>query len=172
MIATSLIILADRGGLRAYAVTETPTRGPSLRLVADFRITGLERELPVNVEGMQEHVLLTSDWTALETETNRRIWKQLADRITKVVEAKRGEGWSFGAEPAIHRKIVELLPVAIRERIVEHVPSDLVKTKPAKLQSHFRSLQPIRARTITTIPARRKRAFQRRRTKAKAAVKH
>ena len=172
MTPTSLIILADRGGLKAYAVTETPTRGPSLHPVADFRITGLERELPVNVEGTQQHVLLTSDWTALENETNRRIWKQLANQITKVVEAKRGEGWSFAAEPAIHRKIVELLPVAIRERIVEHVPSDLMKTELAKLQSHFRSLQPMRARATTIIPARRKRAFQRRRTKAKAGAKH
>jgi hypothetical protein len=171
MTPASLIILADRGGLKAYAVTETPTRGPSLRLVADFRITGLERELPFNVEGTQQHVLLTSDWTALETETNRRIWKQLADQITKVVEAKRGEGWSFAAEPAIHSEIVELLPVAIRERIVEHVPSDLVKTEPAKLQSHFRSLQPMRARASTATPARRKRAFQRRRIKSKAAAK-
>ena len=71
MTPTSLVILADRGGLKAYTVTETPARGPSLRLVGDFQITGLERELPVNVEGSQHHVLLTQDWPALETETNR-----------------------------------------------------------------------------------------------------
>jgi Protein required for attachment to host cells len=154
MRPTSLVILADRGGLKAYGVTETPTRGPSLHLVEDFQITGVERELPVNVEASQRHVLLTEDWPALETETNHRIWRQLADRIAKVVEAKRGGGWSFAAEPAIHKAIVELLPVAVRDRIVEHVPSDLVKTEPAKLQSHFRSLQPIRATAIASMPAR------------------
>jgi hypothetical protein len=169
MTPASLVILADRGSLKAYAVTETATRGPSLHLVDDFQITGLERELPVNVEASQHHVLLTEDWPALETETDRRIWKQLADRITKVVETKRAEGWSFAAEPAIHKVVVDLLPVAIRERIVEHVPSDLVKTKPAKLRSHFRSLQPIQATAIASTPARARRAP--RKTRVKAAAK-
>jgi hypothetical protein len=170
MIPTSLVILADRGGLKAYAVTETPTRGSSPRLVDDFQITGSKRDLPVNVEASQHHVLLTEDWPALETETNRRIWKQLVDRITKVVEVERGEGWSFAAEPAIHKEIVDLLPVAIRERIVEHVPSDLVKIKPAKLHSHFRSLQPIRSTAIAGSPANSRRAPRRQgRVKAAAA---
>jgi hypothetical protein len=172
MTRASLVILADRGGLKAYAVTETPTRGPSLRLVEDFQITGLEQALPINVEGSQHHVLLPKDWPALETETNRRIWKQLADRITKVVETKCGEGWSFAAEPAIHKEIVELLPVAVRERIVEHVPSDLAKTESAKLRSHFRSLQPIQSTAIASTPARAKRAFQRRRTKLGTTARH
>jgi hypothetical protein len=171
MTPTSLVILADRGGLKAYAVTETPTRGSSLRLVDDFQITGLERELPFNVETSQHHVLLTEDWPALETETNHRIWKQLADRITKVVEIKRGEGWSFAAEPAIHKEIVDLLPRAVRERIVEHVPSDLVKIKPVKLQSHFRSLQPIRSTAIPGSPARSRRTT-RQQVRVKAAAKH
>ena len=166
----SLIILADRGGLKAYEVTATPTRGPRLHLVDDFEITGSERELPFNVESSQQHVLLTDDWPALETETNRRIWKQLADRITKVVEAKHGEGWSFAAEPAIHKEIVDLLPVAVRERIVEHVPSDLVKTEAAKLQSHFRSLQPIGSTAIPGSPTKSKRA-PRRQTRVKATAK-
>jgi hypothetical protein len=34
----------------------------------------------------------------------------------------------------IHNSIVDLMPPAIRERIVEHVPSDLVKAAPAKLR--------------------------------------
>jgi hypothetical protein len=124
-------------------VNETPTRGPSLQLVHDFEITGSERELPFNVESSRRHVSLISDWPALETETNRRIWKQLANRIAMIVKSERVEGWSFAAEPAIHKAIVDLLSVQIRERIVEHVPSDRVKVEPAQLPSHFRSLQPI-----------------------------
>lgn len=162
MTTSSLIILADRGGLKAYGITETPTRGPSLHLVDEFQITGLEHELPFNAESTQHHVLLTSDWPALETETHRRICKLMADRIAKVVETKRAEGWSFAAEPAIHKAIVDLLPVTVRERIVEHVPSDLMKTGPAKLRSHFRSLTPLRSAAITRTPAKAKRALRRR----------
>ncbi len=39
MTPTSLVIVTDRGSLKAYRVTETPTRGPSLQLVQAFNIT-------------------------------------------------------------------------------------------------------------------------------------
>jgi hypothetical protein len=79
----------------------------------------------------------------LETETDRRIHKQLADQIVKVVSASGKEGWSFAAPSEIHGAIVDLLPQPVRDRIVEHVKSDLVKTEPAKLIPRFRSLQQI-----------------------------
>ncbi|MBA2430987.1 MAG: hypothetical protein H0V56_02590 [Chthoniobacterales bacterium] len=53
------------------------------------------------------------------------------------------EGWSFAAPSSIHTAVAELLPQEVRNRIVEHVKSDLVKTEPANLAQHFRSLQPI-----------------------------
>jgi len=53
------------------------------------------------------------------------------------------EAWSFAAPAEIHNAIVDLLPAPVRQRIVEHVNSDLVKIEPAKLASHFRSLRQI-----------------------------
>ncbi|PYK19419.1 MAG: hypothetical protein DME55_04805 [Verrucomicrobia bacterium] len=41
----------------------------------------------------------------------------------------------------MHGAIVDLLPPPVRDRIVEHVKSDLVKVEPAKLVLRFRSLQ-------------------------------
>jgi hypothetical protein len=49
----------------------------------------------------------------------------------------------LAAPASIHGTITELLPQRIRDRLVEHVKSDLVKIEPAKLPMHFRSLQPI-----------------------------
>ena len=79
----------------------------------------------------------------LETETERRINKQLADQITKIARSNGVEGWSFAAPPSCHNAIVELVAADVRNRIVEFVKSDLVKVEPAKLGSHFRSLRPI-----------------------------
>lgn len=161
MTTCSLIILADRGGFKAYRVNETPTRAAKLHLVHDFKITGMERELPFYAESSRRHISLTSDWPALEAETNRRICKQLANRIAKVVKTDRAEGWSFAAERSIHKAIVDLLPVAIRERIVERVPSDLVNVGPATLRRHFRSLKPFRSAGIAELAARVKRSPRR-----------
>jgi Protein required for attachment to host cells len=155
MTASSLIIVTDRGSLKAYRVNETPTRGPSLQLVQAFNITDAHGRLVDKVsdlagrfpvtDGAGAHRGATSiaERTQLEAETDRRIQKELADQITKIVSLNGKEGWSFAAPAEIHGAIVDLLPPAVRDRIVEHVKSDLVKVEPAKLISRFRSLQQI-----------------------------
>jgi hypothetical protein len=85
----------------------------------------------------------TAERTGIETENDRRICKQLADSITEIAERDGRDGWSFAAPASIHSAIVEQLPSALRDKIVEHVKSDLVKIEPAKLPGHFRSLQPV-----------------------------
>jgi hypothetical protein len=154
MTPTSLVIVADRGSLKAYRVNETPTRGPSLQLVQAFNITDAHGKLidkltdvagrfPVSDGiGRQHHAASIAE-SKLATETDRRIHKQLADQIAKIISDTGKEGWSFAAPSEIHSAIVELLPGRVRDRIVEHVKSDLVKVEPAKLHTHFRSLRPI-----------------------------
>jgi hypothetical protein len=137
MTATSVIIVADRGSLRAYRVEETRTRGPHLRLVQAFETTDV-----MSAPSMRHRTPLT-DWPQLETEMDRRACKELAREIAKIVGRNPGEGWSFAAPESIHARIVEQLPPEIRERIVEHLESDLVKLPAPALLSHFRSLQPI-----------------------------
>jgi protein required for attachment to host cells len=137
MTPTSLIIVADRGSLRAYRVQKTATRGPHLELVQAFEVIDVMDAVSTR------HETPMTNWPQLEAEMDRRVCKELAAEIAKTVERKAGEGWSFAAPESIHKKIVEQLPPEIRKRIVEHVESDLVKLSPAALQSHFRSLQPI-----------------------------
>jgi Protein required for attachment to host cells len=154
MTPTSLVIVADRGTLKAYRVDETPTRGPSLHLVQAFNITDAHGKLidkltdvagrfPVSDGVGRQHHAASIAESKLETETDRRIHKQLADQITKIISDTGKDGWSFAAPAEIHSAIVDLLPGRVRDRIVEHVKSDLVKVEPAKLHTHFRSLQPI-----------------------------
>ena len=154
MTPTSLIIVTDRGSLKAYRVDETPTRGPSLHLVQAFdltdahgrlidKVTDLAGRFPVSDGAGGGHANSIAERTQLETETHRRIQKQLADQIVKIVSRNGKEGWSFAAPAEIHGAIIDLLPVPVRDRIVEHVKSDLVKTESSKLPAHFRSLRSI-----------------------------
>ena len=154
MTSSSLVIVTDRGSLKAYRVDETPTRGPSLQLIQAFDITDAHGKLidkvsdlagrfPVSDGAGMHHKASIAERTQLETETDRRIYKQLADQIVKIVKSDGLKGWSFAAPASMHAAIVDLLPGDVRDRIVEHVKSDLVKIEPAKLPSHFRSLQQI-----------------------------
>jgi hypothetical protein len=152
MTPTSLVVVADRGSLKAYRVDETPTRGPSLHLVQAFNVTDAHGKLIDKItdfagrhaaDGVGAHPGASIGETKLENETDRRIYKQLADQIAKIVKNGAPNGWSFAAAGDIHGAIVDLLPSNVRDRIVEHVKSDLVKIEPARLHSHFRSLQPV-----------------------------
>lgn len=155
MTPTSFVIVADRGSLKAYRVEETPTRGPSLHLVQAFDLTEAHGRLldkvtdqagrfPVTESaGAHRGAASIAERTQLANETDRRIYKQLADQIAQIVSENGTEGWSFAASAEIHSAIVDLLPGRIRDRIVEHVKSDLVKVEPAKLPNHFRSLREI-----------------------------
>ena len=66
--------------------------------------------------------------TGLELENEKRTCEQFADHIAEIVMKAKGEGWSFAAPASIHNAVTDLLPAPIRERVVEHVKSDLVKS--------------------------------------------
>lgn len=150
MTPISLIIVTDRGSLKAYKVTETPNRGPHLQLVQAFDTTdahGRYQDKLTDQAGASGagpgQMNSIAERTGIDTENDRRICKQLADSITEIAEREGRGGWSFAAPASIHSAVVELLPADVREKIVEYVKSDLVKIEPAKLPGHFRSLQPV-----------------------------
>ena len=139
MTPSSLVIVTDRGSLKAYRVNETPTRGPSLQLVQAFDMTDAHGRLIDKVSDLAGRFPVTegagahrgpasiAERTQLAMETDRRIQKELADQIAKIVSQNGKDGWSFAAPAEIHTAIVDLLPAGVRQRIVEHVKSDLVK---------------------------------------------
>ena len=158
MTPTSLVIVADRGNLKAYKVDETPNRGASLQLVQAFELTDAHGRyqdkltdqagrFPVGDGGGQagsgRHQNAIAERQGLETENDRRLHKQLADHVEEIIRAQAPEGWSFAAPASINSTVVDLLTSDIRDRIVENVKSDLVNIEPAKLASHFQSLQPV-----------------------------
>src|ERR1041384_3081749 len=122
MIPSSLVIVTDRGSLKAYRVNETPTRGPSLQLVQAFNITDahgrmidklsdLAGRFPVTeAAGAHPGPASTAERTQLASEADRRIQKDLADQITKIVPENAENGWSFAAPAEIHTGIGDLLP--------------------------------------------------------------
>lgn len=158
MTPTSLVIVADRGNLKAYKVDETPNRGASLQLVQAFELTDAHGRyqdkltdqagrFPVGDGGGQagsgRHQNAIAERQGLETENDRRLHKQLADHVEEIIRAQAPEGWSFAAPASINSTIVDLLTSDIRDRIVENVKSDLVNIEAAKLPTHFQSLQPV-----------------------------
>lgn len=152
MIPSTFVVVADRGSLKAYKVNETPNRGASLQLVQAFNIMDAHGRMQDKVTdeagafpnaagpGAMNSI---AERQGIANETDRRIQRELAEKIAEAVKREAAEGWSFAAPSTIHSAITDLLPNDVRDRIVEHVNSDLVNIEPAKLPSHFRSLQAV-----------------------------
>src|SRR5258708_6352132 len=106
MTPTSLIIVTDRGSLKAYKVTETPTRGPHLQLVQAFDTTDAHGRYHDKLTdqagsspggGAPGQTNSIAERTGIDLENDRRICKQLADSIAEVAEREGRDGWSFAA---------------------------------------------------------------------------
>ncbi|MFL6539188.1 MAG: host attachment protein [Chthoniobacterales bacterium] len=158
MTPATLVVVADRGSVKAYKVNETPNRGSSLELVRAFvltdahgryqdKLTDQAGRFPVGDGGGQagsgRHQNAIAERQGLETENDRRIFKELAENITNVIMEQAPEGWSFAAPSQIYSTMTDLLSPEIRDRIVEHVRADLVNIPVAELAERFRSLQPV-----------------------------
>lgn len=149
MTPTSLIIVTDRGSLKAYKVRETPNRGAALTLTQAFDTTdahGRYQDKLADQAGRFPAGKVggaTAERQGMEMENDRRIVRQLADNIAELVQREGMAGWSFAAPASIHSAIFELLPPEVRAGLVEHVKSDLVGIELAELPKHFRSLQSV-----------------------------
>src|SRR5438309_350110 len=136
MTPSSLVIVADRGTLKAFKVDDTPNRGPTLRLIQAFNITDAHGRLgdkltdqagrfPVGDGGGQagsgRHANAVAERQSLGDEYERRIYRELANHIVETLAKESGAGWSFAAPSEIYSHIVDLLPRDVRDSIVEHV---------------------------------------------------
>src|SRR5476649_377953 len=114
MTPTSLIIVTDRGSLKAYKVTETPNRGPHLKLVQAFDTTDAHGRYQDKLTdqagsfpgGAVPGQMNSPEPTGIDIENDRRICKQLADSIAEIAEREGKDGWSFAAPASIHSAVV------------------------------------------------------------------
>src|SRR3954465_6683837 len=120
MTPATLVVVADRGSVKAYKVNDTPNRGASLQLDRAFdvtdahgryqdKLTDQAGRFPVGdgggAAGSGRHMNAIAEQQGIETETDRRIFRQLANNIAEVVKGQRSEGWSFAAPASIHSAI-------------------------------------------------------------------
>ena len=155
MIINSLLIVADRGSLKAYRVEELPARtAPRLRLIQSFdvpdahgryrdKLTDQAGAFPAGGGGAGNQTLANSaaEHGGIDIENHRRAWKFLAERVNEVVREEKPEAWLFAASSQSLPVILEHLAPEVRERITQSVAADLVKTEPGRLPEHFAALR-------------------------------
>lgn len=151
MLINTLLIVADRGGLRAYRVGENPNRAPGLHLIDSFQAQETHGRFQDKVTDQagrfkgsgtaNQSTGGTAEHPTIEMENDRRACKHLAQRINELVAREKPEGWLLAVPARIHGLIEGHLQPEARKHLAEVVHADLLRSEPGKILPHFSALQ-------------------------------
>jgi hypothetical protein len=74
---------------------------------------------------------------ALVDELSTRTVRNIAGRMTEILEKHSPESWGFAAPSSINGTILEELPQKWRDRLSHNLPLDLTKIPAHELLEHF-----------------------------------
>jgi hypothetical protein len=141
-----LVIITDLGLLKAYRIELTPKHTPRLKPLKEIVLEPAHQRVTEMVTDMAgRHVAPTAkSWGApmiddhnLKLETERRLIKQIAKHIERLVERHGHAGCWLAAHKEINHEILQELPKAVRDRIEKNLPRDLAKVEKKELLEYF-----------------------------------
>lgn len=148
---TKLIIVADRGLLRAYReVRGSAGRSPHLELIDELKPEAAREKLSDQVLDQAGRFprgsgaaniagdLSAGERLPLEAEQSRRLIGLLAARINALLEDDSVSHCSLAASAPIHNQLIEALNPITRAKISQLLASNLAKTHPSELPGHFK----------------------------------
>jgi len=141
-----LIIVVDLGLVKAYRVDLTPQRTPRLEQLAQVVLDEAHSRLKDRVSDLagrqgsrtqKSSSAPKADDHNLKLEAKRRLIRQIAGRITDIIQQNARNGCWLAAPKEINLQILNELPAATRDRIQKTVPCDFTKLSPAEVLEHF-----------------------------------
>jgi hypothetical protein len=145
-VTNKLLIVTDLGVFKAYKVELTPRHTPRLVPVEDIVLEDARLRVIETVTDMAgRHSGPTQkNWGAplgddhsLKLETKRRLIRQIAGHIQRLIQRTGSDSCWIAAHKEINYQILEELPQAIRARIEKNLPLDLTKATQAELLEQF-----------------------------------
>ena len=146
MTPPPFIIVADRGELKAYSVDRSTTRNAFPRLISGVRLREPHQRYAERFTdqagafpsgGTEGHGNSVAEKMTLVAEDETRTFRRIAGEITTLLKEHRPDRWAFAAPSEINGAILDGLAPDIREKLVQNLRRDLVKTDSTELLSHF-----------------------------------
>jgi Protein required for attachment to host cells len=145
-VTNKLLIVTDLGVFKAYKVELTPRHTPRLVPVEDIVLEDARLRVIETVTDMAgRHSGPTQkNWGAplgddhsLKLETKRRLIRQIAGHIQRLIQRTGSDSCWIAAHKEINYQILDELPKAIRARIEKNLALDLTKATQAELLEQF-----------------------------------
>lgn len=143
-MAERYLITADRAHLRIYRYSQEPGQyTPSIQPVdaldlQEARHSYLDgADLPGRFPTPAARGLAAEERAPLEMERDQELIEQLAERIAVFMQHNPNSTWDLAAPSTLHNQLVDSLPDAVRRRLNQIIPRDLVNVPPAELREQF-----------------------------------
>jgi protein required for attachment to host cells len=148
-MADKLIILTDLGSLKAYRlIRDELSSTPRLELTESFdtldahgrladKVTDMAGRFPVAAGAGPAVAASNGENHNLKTELQRRVIRQLAESVDRLVKQQKPPIWFFAAPKEINRQIVDQLDTDVRSRMKKNVGADLIKVDKSDVMGYF-----------------------------------
>ena len=146
----TLVVVTDLACLKAYRLENNhPNKSLRLELVEEFnnaeahgklgdKVSDLSGRFPRRT-GAQHTTGAMSDGERhnIELESRKRLVRQLAQRLNRLLGSKEVERCLLAASREINHQLLEELEPLVRAKIEKNIPVDLTKLDRAEIMGHF-----------------------------------
>jgi protein required for attachment to host cells len=142
-----IVVVADLGHFKAYKFTKTPQGTGKLDLIDSFdsleahgkfsdKVTDSAGKFGESV-GKNSSVQGSGEAHNIDTENEKRLVKNIAKSINKLVTERNCSSWLLAAEKAINGQIVEYLDPAVKAKLEKNIAANLTKADKNEIVSRF-----------------------------------
>ena len=142
-----IVFVADLGHFKAYTFTKTPQGTGKLDLIDSFdsmeahgkfsdKVTDAAGKFGESV-GKNSSVQGSGEAHNINTENEKRLVKNIAKSISKIVTERNCSSWLLAAEKTINGQIVEYLDPAVRAKLEKNIAANLTKADKTEIVNRF-----------------------------------
>jgi len=142
-----IIIVVDLGHFKAYRVSKAPMESAKTELIESYDFIDGHGKLRDKLsdgagrfgagEGKGSARKGYGEPHNLESETEKRLIRLIANGINRLIEKENCARWYLAAVKKINRQIVGSLAPGVRARLTKNVAADLTKIAKSKILSRF-----------------------------------
>jgi len=135
----NLLIVADRGGLKAFKTSKEPDE-KGIELLEEFLVEddrGLYKDKVTDQAGNFRHWGATGEKATIDLENEHRALRKVTHDLIMVLKKYQPASWSFAAPTEINNASLDALDDDMKKHLRHNLKKDLMNIPPRDLMSHF-----------------------------------
>jgi len=145
-----LILLADRGSLKAYRMDDSRLGGrPHIEEIEEIDVLSGHRRLgQITSDQLGRHSdhrggpgakqqSSTGEAHGLKREEERRAIAEIQKHIRRLLQEHPGVSWRFAAEESVNRRLLEGIDTSEKDRLLQNLGVDLVNQPKEEVRKRF-----------------------------------